>query len=266
MTRTPFVCAVLLSLAPASALAHDGAHAPDPNLHVDPSVGDCSVRFSSQLSQPAFARFVREFGSVSAFKLMSPSTTLGRWDFDLAIEQIWFTVEEHSAAWNDTFVHPTADHELGASKAFPKLSAHLGLTSSLDVGAYFTKSLTANYGWLGVDAKYGVLRQTDEMPISLAVRGAYTKTLFIKDMDMHAATADVAVGRTFWRLLTPYVGLGSDLVLARETTDAVALDTEAQLAPHALGGVRVRYGHVALGAEGYLATIPSFQAQVAAVF
>lgn len=44
------------------------------------------------------------------------------------------------------------------------------------------------------------------MLISLAVRAAYTKTLFVKDMAMHASTADVTVGRTFWNVLTPYFG------------------------------------------------------------
>ena len=140
------------------------------------------------------------------------------------------------------------------------------MTKDLDVGAFFTAQPNANYGWLGLEAKYGLLKQSATMPISLALRAAYTKTLFVSDMDMHAITTDVAAGRTFWNVFTPYLGLGNDLVLVRETSDAVKLHGEAQFVPHLLGGFEVRFWYVALGAEAHLATVPSFQAQVSAVF
>jgi hypothetical protein len=51
------------------ALAHGaGGHPPDPALHVDPSLEDCSVIFAPELTQAAFRRFARGFGSVSAFQ------------------------------------------------------------------------------------------------------------------------------------------------------------------------------------------------------
>jgi hypothetical protein len=266
MTSARITMVVLMWLVPTAALAHGpNAHPADPKLHVDPAVKDCSVRFAPELTQAAFGRFAREFGSVSAFKLSSPPTTLGKWHVAVDLEQIWFSVEEKSAAWNDTFVHPDAYHELGSNLGFPKLRARVGLTDDLDVGAFFSAQPTANYGWLGLDAKYRLLKQTETMPISLSLRGAYTKTLFVSDMDMHAITTDVAAGRTFWNVFTPYLGLGNDLVLVRETTDAVHLHGEAQFVPHALGGFEVRYWHVALGAEAHLATLPSFQVQLSAM-
>jgi hypothetical protein len=39
---------------------------------------------------------------------------------------------------------------------------------------------------------------------------------------MHAVSADVSIGRTFWKVLTPYLGVGSDAVLVRETSDFAA--------------------------------------------
>jgi hypothetical protein len=259
---------LLVAALPAVALAHGGPanHPADPNLHVDSSLEDCSVQFAPELTQAAYGRFVGEFGSISAFKLMSPSTTLGKWGVRVALEYMKFNVEEKADAWNDTFAHPDEYHELGSHLDIPKLSLHVGVTDRIDVGAYFTKQPKANYGWLGVDLKYGLLQQTEAMPISLAVRGAYTKTLFVDDMDMHALGADVAAGRTFWGVLTPYVGVGSDLVVSRETSPMVELDTEVKLIPHALAGLEVRYWHVAIGAEAQLATVPSYQMTVAAVF
>ena len=114
--------------------------------------------------------------------------------------------------------------------------------------------------------KYGVLEQREDVPVSLAVRGAYTKTLYVADMDMHAATVDISMGRTFWKVLTPYVGVGSDAVIARETSDAVDLQTEYLVVPHFLAGIQVRYWHAALGIEAQVSAVTSYQAQVSAVF
>jgi hypothetical protein len=267
MTSARIILVTSILLAPAAALAHGPeGHPADPNLHVDAALEDCSVQFSPELTQAAFGRFVREFGSVSAFKLMSPPTTLGQWGVSIGIEQTFFAVDEKSDAWNDTFAHPDSYHELGTDIAFPKLRARVGILDNLDVGVFYTEQPKANYGWFGVEAKYGLLQQSEEMPISLALRGAYTLTLYVEDMDMHAFTTDAAVGRTFWGVVTPYVGLGSTAVLARETSDAVELEKEAQFTSHAIGGVEVKFWHVALGAEAQLSTVTSFQVQLAAVF
>ncbi len=257
----PVVAVGLALLLPATAPA-----ASDPPLHVDPSVKDCSVRFAPELTQSAFERFAREFGSVSAFKQGAPPTTLGAWGFSVGFERLSFSVEEKAAAWNDTFTHPNGEHPLGSSHEFPMLRLRVGVADDLDVGAFYTENPNANYGWLGVDVKYAILAQRDDAPFSLSVRGAYTKTLYVADMDMHAITADVSIGRTFWKVLTPYLGVGTDAVLARETSPAVSLKTEAVLVPHATAGLEVRYWHVAIGAEAQLSAVTSYQAQVSAVF
>jgi hypothetical protein len=238
----------------------------DPNLHVDPSVGDCSVRFAPNLTQHAFRTFVREFGSVSAFRQASPPTTLGAWRFAVDLEAIAFRVAEHSAAWNDTFVHPNSSHPLGSDQQFPMLRVRAGVADHLDVGVFYTANPEANYGWVGAEAKYGWLREGEDGPVSVSLRGAYTKTLYVKDMDMHALTGDVAVGRTFWKVLTPYAALGVDAVLARETSSAVQLHEEAPFVPHLTAGLEAHYWHVALGGEVQVGALTSYQVRVSALF
>jgi len=257
----------LMGLIPTGAFAHgpDG-HPPDPNLHVDPTLKDCSVMFAPELTQEAFGRFVREFGSTSAFKSVAAPMTLRRGGVLVAIEQINFKVDEHADSWNDTFYHPDSYHELGSDLSFPKVRLRVGVSDRVDLGAFWTKNMNANYGWVGFEGRYGILRQTETMPISLAARLAYTKTLYVHDMDMHALTADVTAGRTFWGMLTPYVGVGGDLVYALETSDAVQLHSETQPVSHALAGVELRYWHVSLGAELNQAALRNFQFQVAAAF
>jgi hypothetical protein len=259
MTRASMFAIVLALLLPRATQA-------TPVLHVDPSLDDCEVHFAPELTQDAYRRFVREFGTVSAFKQAAPPATLGRWRVAIDLEQIFFTVDDAAAAWNDTFTHPAEDHCLGSSKAFPKLRLRVGVSDDVEVGAFFTKSLEANYGWLGIETKWAVLRQQADVPVTLAVRGAYTKTLYVSDMDMHALTADVSVGRTFWRVLTPYLGVGADAVVARETSPAVSLETESLVVPHGTAGVEVRFWRVALGAEVQVSALTSWQAQLSAMF
>ena len=107
MTKARMTLVVLMWLTPAAALAAPTGHPANPPLHVDPKLDDCSVQFAPELTQAAFGRFVREFGSVSAFKLASPPTTLGQWHFAVDVEQIWFHVEEHAAAWTTPSRIPT---------------------------------------------------------------------------------------------------------------------------------------------------------------
>lgn len=253
----PVIVAIALTSPPALA-----AQAPRRPLHVDPSLKDCSVIFAPSLTQGAFRRFVREFGSVSAFKQGAPAATLARGRVMLDVELMRFSVDEWSDAWHDTFAHPDADHTLGSDNELPKLRARVGITDDLDVGVYFTSNLQANYGWLGVDGKYRVVRPTARRPVSVAVRGAYTKTLRVSDMDMHAVTADVSIDRTFRGGLRPYVGVGGDVILARETSAAVSLHREVIVAPHALAGVDYTIGRVNIGAEAAAAARPTMHFRV----
>jgi opacity protein-like surface antigen len=253
------VALLLVSAAPAAAQSSF------PPLHVDPTVDDCSVRFSPILSQGAFRRFVREFGSVSAFKQASSPRALGKGRVLVGIEMMRFTIDDRADAWNDTFTHPDGGHPLGSTLKFPKLKLRVGVTDDLDVGAFYTRNFEANYGWAGIDGTYRVLTEREGAPVSLAVRGAYTKTLYVTDMDMHALTVDVSVGRRLGGIVMPYVGVGADGVLARETSDAVNLRRETIVAPHLLAGVDVELGRAVLGAELTLGARPSVQVQVGAV-
>ena len=267
MASAPTLLVALLLLAPAAALAHgsDG-HAIDPPLHVDPTLEDCSVIFSADLTQDAFRRFVREFGSVSAFKPNATAAPLGRGGFTFGLEQLSFSLDDHSDAWNDTFSHPDAEHELGDEQSFPLARARVGVTGKLDLGAFWTRNMNANYGWLGLEARYAFANSGGDSPVHFAARAAYTKTLYVHDMDMHALTAELAGSRTLWNRLTPYAYVGGDVVFARERSDVVALHSETQVVPHVVGGAELRLGHLMLGGEVSVAALTSYQLRVAAAF
>jgi hypothetical protein len=241
------------------------AQSPRP-LHVDPSVDDCSVRFASTLTQSAFHRFTREFGGVSAFKQMASAATLGRGRIAVGIEMMSFRIDEWSDAWHDTFVHPNDHHPLGSDKQFPKIKVRVGATDNLDIGAFYSSNPRANYGWAGVDARYRLVNATAKRPLSFAVRGAYTRTLYVDDMSMHAFTADLSADRRFWREVRSYVGVGADAVIARETSASVTLRDERIIVPHVFGGIDVPIGRrLAIGAEFTVGARPTVQLQIAGI-
>ena len=265
MTSPRFIAAaaVVLAVPLQSQLQAQMSHPP---LHVDPTVKDCSVQFASTLTQSAFHRFAREFGSVSAYKQLDTASTLAKGRVSIGIEMMSFSVDEWSDAWNDTFVHPNDHHPLQSNHRFPKLKFRVGVADNLDIGVFYTRNPQANYGWLGIDGKYRLMSESESRPLSISVRGAYTKTLYVSDMDMHAVTADLSVGRTLWRGLRPYAGLGADAVLARETSNRVNLRNENMVVPHAFAGFDwTVLRRLSLGAELTQGALPSAQVQVAAV-
>ena len=266
MASAPTLLVALLLLAPATALAHGPNGVIDPPLHVDPTLEECSVIFSADLTQDAFRRFTREFGSVSAFKPGATAAPLGRGGFTFGLEQLNFGLDDHSDAWNDTFAHPNADHELGDQQSFPLARARVGVTDRLDFGAYWTRNPKANYGWLGLETRYAFANSGGDSPVNFAARAAYTKTLYVNDMDMHAITAELAGSRTLWNRLTPYLYVGGDVVIARERSDVVALHAETQVVPHVVGGAELSLWHMMLGGEVSVAALTSYQLRVAAAF
>lgn len=261
-----YIAAIILAAAAPLQAQHDHSGHSHPPLHVNAGLDDCSVEFSSRLTQASFRRFAREFGSVSAFKQAGSATVLRKGQLSIGLELMSFNVDEHADAWNDTFAHPNDHHPLGSDLDFPKIKARYGISDDADVGAFWAKNPKANYGWFGVDGKWRVLSQEKGKPLSLAVRGAYTKTLYVSDMDMHAITADVSVERKVRWGLRPYLGVGADGVLARETSSAVNLRDEALVAPHAFTGVAATVlGRVDLALEFTAGARPSTQIQVAAL-
>lgn len=260
--RTAHITALIALVIAAPVQAQTST----PPLHVDPTLKDCSVRFASALTQSAFHRFVREFGSVSAYKQLASASTLEPGRVAIGIEMMNFTVDEHAPAWNDTFAHPNDHHPLGSDKSFPKLEMRVGVADNMDLGAYYARNPNANYGWLGLDTKYRLLNESDGSPLGLAVRGAYTKTLYVGDMNMSSATVDVAVGRQFLGIVRPYAGVGGDAVFARETSDAVTLHNENMFVPHVFGGVDVTlWRHVTVGVGATGGALWSTQLQVGAI-
>lgn len=212
------------------ALAHEG-------LHVNESNETCDFEFSADLTQSAFARFTREVGDIVVFK-NGGAAVLPAGRAELGIGYSSSPIDQHSAAWNDTFTHPDAGHELGDAISLPMLYGRIGLGRGMDLGAYFTGNPDASYRLAGLGLKRSVHRDAAGLS-SLAVSLDYGLLFGPDDTTVHALGTDLHAGRT-WEAFTAHASAGLTWAHAVERSPVVALESEDTVGPHGSVGVSPR--------------------------
>lgn len=247
------VLATLAALAwlPAAAAAQ---HSHGVILHVSDRWKECAIRLDPSLTQAAWRQFVEEAGLVVYFRPLTDARPMGRGNWEVSLLSANTRIDDSDPAWNDTFVHPDADHWLfeGSGLVFPGLTARVGVSNRIDLGAYFTKNLNANYGVAGAQVQYAFISDPDS-PWGLAGRLSLMSLFGPEDLNHGAVGLDVLASRRVVARgileVTPYVGASSYVSAARERSGAVALDAEVVAGNQAMAGVVVQVAMVRLAAE-----------------
>lgn len=256
-----------LALLPARAF---GQHGHDPKLHVDTRWKECSFHLHSSLTQEAWHQFAAEAGLVVYFRPLTDARPMGAGRWEVSALQWGTAIDDADPAWNDTFVHPDSTHWLfdGSRLNIPGLMVRHGLTSRIDVGAYFTKSPGANYGFFGAQAQYQVVRDPKgnwDGAARLSVVSLYGPD----DLDFMVVGMDLLASREIrlrWLSLSPYAGVSSYLANAHETSAAVDLADERVLGVQAMIGAAVRISVVRIGVEYSTARVGSRSLKVGVAF
>ncbi len=252
-----------LALA-AIALTHLPAAAQSgrPTLHVNSRWRECSFQLDPSLTQSAWRQFTREAGLVAYFRPLSDARAMGRGHFEVSVLQWQTGIDDETAAWNDTFVHPDSTHWLfeGSGLQFPGLMARAGLTGNTDLGVYFTKNPGANYGFYGAQLQRTLLPSRSDW--AAAARVSFVSMYGPADLDLTVYGVDLLTSRrwavTRWASVSPYVGVSSYLSSSHEKTTAVALDDERVLGARATMGAEVQLSAARLGVEYDVAKVNSF--------
>src|SRR4051812_41621400 len=147
------------------------SHAQDVALHVDPRWKECSFQLDPSLTQQQWKEFTKEAGMVACFRPLTSARPLGAGRFEASLLQWKTRIDETKGAWNNTFVHPHAEHYLvgGEELPFPGLSMRVGITDKLDAGFYWTLRPGANYGFAGAQLQYTILN-ADKHYLDLSTR------------------------------------------------------------------------------------------------
>jgi hypothetical protein len=232
-------------------------------LHTNDRWTECAIVLDPSLTRGAWKQFVDELGIVTYFRPVASAAALGRKHVEVGLLNWGTRIDDADAAWNDTFSHPDATHHLveGATLYIPGLTARAGVTDRLDVGAYFTKAVGANYGFVGGQLQYALLNDAAR---HLAAAGRVSVVRLFGPEDMRASTygLDFLVSREFSRF-APYVGVSGYMARARETTPKVDLDDVTAFGAQATMGVSARLSAVRLGAEFTLGKVPTTSVKLA---
>jgi hypothetical protein len=257
---------LLLTLAPGvlapgalapGALAHEG-------LHVDGSLQTCDIRFSADLTQGAFRRFVREIGDIVIHKSGGPAT-LPRGDVELGIAYSASPVDQRSDAWNDTFHHPDGEHDLGDAIALPMIHARVGLGRGTDLGAYFSGNPDASYRLVGLGLKCGVLPRAAPAA-ELAVSLDWGLLFGPDDTTVHAVGVDLHAGRR-WKAITGYASAGAAWAHGVERSPLVSLQAENPVTPHWSLGLSPRvWKQLSVDLRARFASVETFELRLGHTF
>lgn len=244
---------------PAPAVAQ---HDPTVKLHINPRWSQCSFQLDSSLTQGAWRQFTREAGLVTYFRPLTSAEPMGAGSIEISLLQWKTGIDDHDAAWNDTFVHPDSAHWLfeGSGLAFPGLTVRAGITNRTDVGAYITKSFGANYGFYGAQVQHNLVRDAGRK-WAAAARVSFVSMYGPEDVDFTVYGVDFVASRKI-AFVSPYVGVAASLSRSHEKSSAVDLDDESVLGAQAVVGAVAQLSMARIGIEYGVAAVPSFSLKV----
>jgi len=238
-----------------------------PDLHVNPRWKECSFQLHPSLTQTAWHQFAREAALVAYFRPLSDAQPMGKGRFELSLLQWKTGIDDHDAAWNDTFVHPDSAHWLfeGDGLEFPGLMVRAGVSDNTDVGVYFTKSPGANYGFYAAQVQHAFVNNP-ATGWAAAARVSFASLYGPDDLDLRVYGVDLLTSRRFaltrWAAVSPYVGASSYLSTAHEKTAAVDLNDEHVLGAQAMVGATLQVSKARLGVEYNVSKVNSLSLKV----
>lgn len=253
---------VVPGLAIALALAASAPPVSAQTLHTNHRWSQCAIALHPSLTQEAWRQFTSELGLVTYFRPLASAEPLGRGSFEVALLNWGTRIDDSDAAWNDTFSHPDSTHWLfeGDALFIPGLMVRAGITDRVDLGAYFTKAIGANYGFIGGQLQYNLLNDAER---HLAAAGRLSVVNVFGPEDMTATTygLDLVLSREFG-VVAPYVGIAGYMSRARETTPNVDLDDVTAFGAQASVGLVASVSVLRLGGELNLAKVPGMSMKV----
>jgi hypothetical protein len=257
--------AITVSAPPAGAQYLHGGHTGEPVLHTSSRWKECSFQLDPSLTREAWRQFTREAGMVIYFRPLTDARPLGHGSFDVSVTQWKTGIDDGDAAWNDTFVHPEADHWLfeGSGLAFPGLTARVGVTSSTDVGAFWTRNPNANYGVYAAQLQQSLVRGASA---NLSARLSHSALYGPDDVGLNVTGLDLLGSRTMrlsrWTTVSPYLGVSAYMTRSHENSAVVNLADESATGVQAMAGAVLQLSKARLAVEYNAAEVSSLSFRI----
>jgi opacity protein-like surface antigen len=175
--------ALLLSTTPALAAKYD-------------------ISLASSITNAEFAKFVRQAGTLTAYRAVAPAEPLGVLGFDIGIESSFVKLDD--SAWQAALNQ--GNTEVPEYLPAPRLHLRKGLPFGIDVGASYTQVPSSDIAVFGAELQYALLKGSVATP-ALALRANYSKLVGVDEIDLQTYGADAVISKGF-AMLTPYGGIG----------------------------------------------------------
>lgn len=267
LTTAAVALAIALIKTPGAAQAHHGGGEGGPQLHISNRWKECSIQLDAALTQAAWRQFVQEAGLVAYFRPLSDAKPMGKGKFEISLLQWQTNIDDHDAAWNDTFVHPDSTHWLfeGDGLQFPGLMARVGVSSKTDVGVYFTKNVNANYGFIAGQVQQNLLGGPAN-PWSGSARLSVSSLYGPDDVNLTVLGADLIASREIpinnWIAVSPYAGVSSYFSMGHEKSSVVSLKDENVGGSQGMVGAVLKLSGARLAMEYNMAKVNSISMKV----
>ena len=261
--------ACALAVMPTAAYAqhsHPGGDA-HPELHVSPRWKECSIQLDPSLTPEAWRQFTGEGAVVTYFRPLADAAPLGKGKFEVSLLQWKTGIDDHDAAWNDTFVHPDAEHVLfeGSGLKFPGLTIRAGVTDRTDVAVYATKNPNANYGFFGAQLQRGLFGGRSS-GWAAAARLSFMSLYGPEDVDLSVYGVDLVASRRFALTrrvsISPYAVVTTSLSRSHEKSALVNLPDESVWGTGGTLGVAAQLGVARVAVEYGVGRVPSLSLKI----
>lgn len=267
MKRRHLTSATLALAAIALVQTPAAAQSGHPHLHINPRWKQCSFQLDPSLTQSAWHQFTAEAGLVAYFRPLEDARPMGKGRFEVSMLQWETGIDDHDAAWNDTFVHPDSSHWLfeGEGLKFPGLMVRAGVTGATDIGLYLTKSPGANYGFYGAQVQQSLVQNASK-DWSAAARVSFVSMYGPSDLNFTVYGVDLLASRRLalsrWAAVSPYAGVSTYLSASHEKSAVVTLDDERVLGAQAMAGAALQLSKARLAVEYNVARVNSLSLKV----
>jgi opacity protein-like surface antigen len=154
--------------------------------------------------QTLFNDFVKEVGTLTAYRGLAPAEPQGVTGFDVGVAASF--VEIDSDLWTAVMDANLTDFQSEDYLLVPTLRARKGLAFGLDVGASYAQVPDSNIELLGVELQWSLLEGSVATP-ALSLRGSWSSLEGVDDLEVTTYGADVLISKGF-AMFTPYAGIG----------------------------------------------------------
>jgi hypothetical protein len=157
------------------------------------------------LTQAEFRSLSEDLGSALSYKPLAPTAPLGLLGFDVGVAATGTKLQH-----KDLFNKASSVGGFSDTVVVPTVRAIVGLPWGFDVHAMYAAVPDTSAKLYGGALSWAFVSGNVAMP-AIGVRGSYTQTRGINQLDFSAAGVDVSISKGF-AFVTPYGGVGRNYV------------------------------------------------------